>query len=64
MTAPAGSGIGVFVEDADGIYCRGAPTMPTQTTLQTQDIAGEHQALTVYVIARTSPSIPDIHCTG
>jgi hypothetical protein len=56
---PTGSGIGVFVEDTAGIYCQGAATMPTQTTVQTQDLAGEHQALTVYVIARTSPAAPD-----
>jgi hypothetical protein len=59
VAAPAGSGIGVFVQDADGIYCQGAATMPAQTTLQTQDLAGEHQALTVYVIGRTSPARPD-----
>ena len=59
VTAPAGSGIGLFGEDADGIYCRGAATMPTQTTLQTQDLAGAHQAFTVYVLARTSPSVPN-----
>ena len=59
VVAPAGSDVGVFVEDADGIYCQGAATMPTQTTVQTQDLAGEHQAFTVYVIARTSPATPD-----
>jgi hypothetical protein len=59
VVAPAGSGIGVFVEDAAGIYCQGATTMPTQTTMQTQDLAGEHQAFTVYVIARTSSTTPD-----
>jgi hypothetical protein len=59
VDAPIGSGIGVFVEDAAGTYCQGAATMPTQTTMQTQDLAGEHQAFTVYVVARTSPATPD-----
>jgi len=59
VTAPAGSGIGVVVEDSDGIYCQGAAAMPTQTTLQTQDLAGEHQAFTVYVVAPTGPTTPD-----
>jgi hypothetical protein len=59
VVAPSGSGIGVFVEDAEGVYCQGRATMPTQTTLQTQDLAGEHQAFTVYVIARTSTANPD-----
>lgn len=59
VAAPDGSGIGMFVEDAAGAYCEGAPTMPTQTTMQTQDLAGEHQAFTVYVIARTSAATPD-----
>jgi hypothetical protein len=59
VTAPAGSGVGVFVEDADGIYCQGAPTMPAQATLQTQDLAGEHQTFTVYLVARTRPAAPD-----
>lgn len=59
VAAPDGSGIGVFVEDAAGVYCQGAATMPTQTTMQTQDLADEHQAFTVYVIARTSAASPD-----
>ena len=59
VVVPAGSGIGVFVEDTAGIYCQSATTMPTQTTMQTQDLAGEHQVFTVYVIARTSATTPD-----
>lgn len=59
MTAPASSGIGVFVPDAAGAYCQGAATMPAQTTVQTQDLAGEQQAFTVYVIAGTNPATPD-----
>jgi hypothetical protein len=59
VVAPAGSGVGVFVEDAAGIYCQGAATMPSQTTMQTEDLAGEHQTFTVYLIARTSPATPD-----
>ena len=59
VVAPTGSGIGVFVDDTAGIYCQGATIMPTQTTMQTQDLAGEHQTFTIYVIARTSSTTPD-----
>lgn len=59
IVAPATSGIGVFVQDSAGLYCQGAATMPAQTTLQTQDMAGEHQAYTVYVVARTIPATAD-----
>ena len=59
VAAPQGSGIGVFVKDSAGIYCRGAATMPTSTTMQTQDLADGHQTFTVYVIARTGAATPD-----
>ena len=59
MTAPQGSGIGVFVQDSAGVYCEGAATMPTSTTMQTQDLADGHQTFTVYVVARTSATAPD-----
>jgi hypothetical protein len=59
VVAPADSGLGVFVEDSAGVYCEGAASMPTQTTMQTQDLAGEHQAFTVYVLARTSRATAD-----
>lgn len=59
VAAPQGSGIGVFVRDSAGVYCEGAATMPTSTTMQTQDLADGHQTFTVYVIARTSAATPD-----
>lgn len=59
VAAPEGSGVGVFVKDTAGIYCQGAATMPTSTTMQTQDMAEGHQTFTVYVIARTGAAAPD-----
>lgn len=60
LTVVGSSGAGVFVEsrDADGV-CETGTSLPARTTLQSQDVAGEHQRMTVYVVARTSPGQPD-----
>ena len=40
-------------------YCDDTSMLPSETTLQSQNLADEHQTMTVYVVARTSPAEPD-----
>ena len=39
--------------------CGDISALPSTTTLQTQNLADEHQTMTVYVVARTGPDVPD-----
>ncbi|MGZ4539992.1 MAG: hypothetical protein ACXVXS_12805 [Blastococcus sp.] len=59
VTAAGHRGLGVIaVYAAATDYCHGTTAMPSQTIVQSQDLSGEHQTLTVYVVARTSPADP------
>jgi hypothetical protein len=53
LSVAGGPGLGVFdLTFKPTGYCNGDPVLPTRTTLQCQDLAGEHQSMTVYVLAR------------
>jgi hypothetical protein len=53
LSVAGGPGLGVFdLTFKPTGYCNGDPVLPTRTTLQSQDLAGEHQSMTVYVLAR------------
>jgi hypothetical protein len=60
LTLAGGSGVGlldVTVHPSD--YCHHTTALPSATTLQSEDLADEHQTLTVYVVERTNPTQPD-----
>ena len=61
LSLPAASGAGVFVaeEDDPTSYCGGETALSPQTTLQSQNLSGEHEDMTVYLVARTSATHPD-----
>ena len=50
-------GIAIGTELASS--CGNISALPSTTTLQTQNLADEHQTMTVYVVARTGPDVPD-----
>lgn len=60
LSVAGGPGLGVFdlTTNPTG-YCNGNPVLPTRTTLQSEDLAGEHQSMTVYVLARVGAADPD-----
>jgi hypothetical protein len=39
--------------------CGDISALPSTTTLQTQNLADEHQSMTVYLVAHTGPDAPD-----
>jgi hypothetical protein len=65
LAVVGGSGTGVFERsDAERSsspagYCPGTAVLPARTTLQTEELRDEHQTMTVYVVAPTSPATPD-----
>jgi hypothetical protein len=59
LAVSGGGGVGVFVRSDYGDYCNGASVLPSKATLQTQDLAGEHQTWTVYVVTRTVSANPN-----
>ena len=59
VTTVGGDGVGVVVDSAnENSYCDGS-ALPTRSELQSQNLSDEHQTMTVYVVARTSPSAPE-----
>jgi hypothetical protein len=60
VTTVGGDGVGVVVDSAnENTYCDGSGALPARSELQSQNLSDEHQTMTVYVVARTSPSAPD-----
>jgi hypothetical protein len=49
----------IAIESGPTTPCDDTSGLPSTTTLQTQNLADEHQTITVYVVARTSPDTPD-----
>jgi hypothetical protein len=57
LTLAGGDGLGLIAAYANPTdYCDDASVLPSQTALQSQNLADEHQTMTVYVVARTSPT--------
>lgn len=60
LNVAGGDGAGVLVIASEPTtYCDDTAVLPATNTLQTQDLADEHQTITVYVVARTSAANPD-----
>lgn len=60
LNVAGGDGAGVLVIASEPTrYCDDTSVLPATNTLQTQDLADEHQTITVYVVARTSAADPD-----
>lgn len=58
LATTRGAGIvAVTVNPTD--YCHGGATLPVQTSLQSVDLTDNFQTMTVYVLARTSPTDPE-----
>jgi hypothetical protein len=53
------NGLGVIAIDGPATPCADTSGLSATTTLQTEDLADEHQTVTVYVVARTSRDTPD-----
>ena len=59
VTTVGGSHVGVVVDTVNATsYCHGT-ALPAQSDLQSQNLTDEHQTMTVYVVARTTPADPD-----
>ena len=59
VTTAGGSAVGVVVDTyTPSSYCHGTASLPAQSELQSQNLTDEHQTMTVYVVARTSPTVP------
>lgn len=59
VTTVGGSDVGVVVDTRNPTsYCDGTAVLPAQSELQSQNLTDEHQTMTVYVLARTSPTAP------
>jgi hypothetical protein len=59
VTTVGGSDVGVVVDTFNATsYCHGT-ALPAQSELQSQNLTDEHQTMTVYVVARTTPADPD-----
>jgi hypothetical protein len=59
VTTVGGNDVGTVVETYNPTsYCAGAGGLPAQSELQSQNLSDEHQTMTVYVVARTSPARP------
>jgi hypothetical protein len=50
---------GIAIGNEPASSCGNVSALPSTTTLQTQNLADEHQTMTVYVVARTGPDAPD-----
>jgi hypothetical protein len=60
LNVAGGAGAGVLVIGSEPTtYCNDTSVLPATNTLQTQDLADEHQTITVFVVARTSAANPD-----
>jgi hypothetical protein len=60
ITTVGGSDVGVVVDTVNATtYCDGTAVLPPQSELQSQNLTDEHQTMTVYVVARTTPADPD-----
>jgi hypothetical protein len=60
LSLVGGNGPGVIaIESEPTTFCDNASVLPPTTTLQTQNLADEHQTITVYVVARTGPASAD-----
>lgn len=51
-------GDGIAIGDEPDTACGDISALPSTMTLQTQDLADEHQTMTVYVVARIGPDLP------
>jgi hypothetical protein len=59
VTTAGGTDVAVVVgTSTPSRYCTGAGAPPAHSELQSQNLTGEHQTMTVYVIARTSAAVP------
>jgi hypothetical protein len=59
VTTAGGQDVGVVVDTyIPTSYCTGAGAPPAQSELQSQNVTGQHQTLTVYVVARATPAVP------
>jgi hypothetical protein len=59
VTTAGGQDAGVVVDTYNpSSYCDGTSLPPAHSELQSQNLSDEHQTMTVYVVARTSPSVP------
>lgn len=60
VTTTGGSDVGVVVETYNETsYCHGTAVLPAQSELQSQNLTDEHQTMTVHVVARTGPAVPN-----
>jgi hypothetical protein len=60
LTVAGGSGLGLIaVAHTTTTYCEDASVLPPRTTLQSLNLAEEHQTMTVHVVARTGPADPE-----
>ncbi len=60
LTVAGGNGLGLHaVDHTTTTYCEDASMLPSQTSLQSLNLAEEHQTMTVHVVARTGPTDPD-----
>jgi hypothetical protein len=57
LSVTGGDGIAIGNDPASS--CGNISALPSTTWLQTQNLADEHQTMTVYVVARTGPDAPD-----
>jgi len=60
VTTVGGSDVGILVDTyiPSITYCTGTAALPAQSELQSQNLSDEHQTMTVYVVARTSATVP------
>jgi hypothetical protein len=49
---------GIAIGNEPASACGNISALPSTTTLQTQNLADEHQTMTVYVVARIGPDAP------
>jgi hypothetical protein len=60
LSVTGGNGLGLIEVNVNPTdYCADPSVLPSETTLQSQDLADQHQTMTVYVVARTSPAASD-----
>jgi len=59
VTTAGGTDAGVVVGTYNpSSYCAAGSALPASSELQSQNLADEHQTMTVYVVARTSAAVP------
>jgi hypothetical protein len=60
LAVPDDSGLGVFVTSLNPTTsCDGTSVLPSQDTVQSQNLANERQTMTAYVVARRGPGDAD-----